>query len=327
VRAIFPLSYGEDLAHGVNDFTDYCTDRSDELRKLLRLDETETWFEDLALRRLGRPTLKLAWTVSAIDLERFEAMERNVWFSPRFRELLSQHLVDLGCEPLEEADLVIIAGMGDETFQSGERQDRAFLRQFDSQHRATARLARMFGGEKDRPSFTLMSRRLPECLIADNHAEPLPWDTFLPCAPLPRDQLLWGSLGFSDLDRDGIIDIAQHSAHPTGLSLQNVRATLSGRVLVVEYELAALEGKRLMRRVVTDHTLYLPELGVVRASTSNRRLHRVEVPLSELDSSTLERSGSVRLRVTARDAFYDAEWQHRTLTLDTTRTVPLTPSL
>lgn len=323
VRALFPLRYGTDLTHGVNDFRDYCTDRSDELREVLRLDETEHWFEDLAMRRLGRPTVALGWTVTAFDMDRFEAMERNAWFSPRFRELMSQHLEELGCEPLAEADLVVIPGLADEFFQSTERQDRAFLAYFDSQYRAAARLARMFGGESDRPSYTLMSRRLPDCLIAGNHDEPLPWNTFLPCRPLPRDQLVWGALGFSDLDKDGVIDIAQHSAYPTALVLQNVRATLNERTLVVEYEVAAREGKHIKRRVVTDHALHLAELGVVRASNSNRRLHRVEVMLSELDSSTLERSGQVTVRVTAQDAFFDAQWRQQTLTLDTTRTVPL----
>ncbi|HRE90722.1 MAG TPA: hypothetical protein PK095_16470 [Myxococcota bacterium] len=331
VRALFPLRHGQELSHGVNDFRDYCGDRADELREVLRLDETEAWFDDLALRRLGRPTVTLGWTVTAFDADRFEAMEPNVWFSLRFRELLSQHLVELGCEPLAQADLVVIPGAGEEWFQSMERQDRAFLIYFDSQHRATERLARMFGGERDRPSYSLISRRLPDCLIAGNHSEPLPWDTDLPCEPLPRDQLLWGALGFSDLDRDGVIDIAQHSAYPTALVVQNVRATLGERALLVEYEIAAREGKGIKRRVVTEHALHLPELGVVRTSTSNRRIHRVEVPRSEftngeLDSSELERSGSLTLRVTARDAFFDPEWRHRTLMLDVTRTVPLTLS-
>jgi len=325
VRVFFIQEYGLEFPHHVNDFPDFCGDRTDELYGRLHLDDIQTWFSDLATRRLGRDTVTFDWTVTAVDLARLRELDPATVSAHDFRQTLTRHLAELGCDPLADSDLVIIVGFLEEAFQAWEQQSHGLLFGFDSQHRATARIARMLGADFDVPAYSLVNRRLPNSLVTYNHLDLRPFEEVVPCEPLPNDQLAWAYLGFSDLDLNGVIDIAEHSAFPDSLVLQNTRATLDDDTLVIDYEIAAREGKHLRRLVVTDHTLTLPDLGLTQPSTSNRRTKTARFRLTPTDLASLGANDTVTLHITARYTFNDRDWRPRTLTLDTTRTIPLTP--
>jgi len=295
---------------------DPCADRSAIVQPAIDLATVDAWFDALAVRRFGRPTMDIRWTVlGGVQTADFLGDAPNDFQT--FSTRLDAWLSDRGCPLLDAYDKVIVSastvnllGFGGVYFDHGKigvfSPFSPYLLAHELGHAFGATDLYLDLGGSLHYAFDLMGNNLqPE--------------------PYPEDGVIWGQVGFGDVDRDGVIDIAQHAAFPDSIDLADVSATLTKKnTLEVAFRFVGLEGGVAKDVVITDFHVTLPVAGYDADTYHPFRVKRVIFDGTQVDLDALRTAGSLELGVAARHRFTDRTWQGVTRTLDTTRTIPIT---
>lgn len=140
-----------------------------------------------------------------------------------------------------------------------------------------------------------------------------------PQAPLPSDAVLWGAVGWGDVDRDGVIDIFQWPLDPVALKAGPLSATLHSDRLAVVAPLVAVEpgGDEVTFRVPTLQAS-LPEHDVVAATLIG---HVLTFKHGKLDLNAIAKAGTVKVRLQLDWSYTRSDGQRVTLSMDQTQTV------
>ncbi len=152
----------------------------------------------------------------------------------------------------------------------------------------------------------------------------------LSAPPLPGDGVLWGELGFADIDRNGVIDIAEFAAFPESLELAESTATLTTKgTLELHWQFVGRASGVPKRLVIPKFQLDLPDfpaVAVVEGNVPWRDKYAV-FDGTQVDLAALAQAGHVRVHIVARHPFSRRDWSRAVLTLDTVVDLPVVRAL
>jgi len=296
---------------------DPCADRFDALKDDLQLDKVEAWFDELAERRFGHSTLDLRWEVRtgmAIEdvLQPGDNNDGNT-FLTRIDEYLTAH----GCGPVLAAyDKVIAASSGIDLGGYGGiygNEGHVVTLFPNLPYLLTHELTHSFGAFDLYLDMGGAFQYYTE-LMGNNVAE----------QPYPGDGVAWGEIGYSDYDRDGVIDLAEFASEPTALELADLHALLTTKnTLEISWRFVGMQDGRAMRVVVTQYQLEVPGTPTRMWWGANTLRTQVYAP-PELDLDAVRAAGHVDAHIQAELRFTDHDWTRRVLTFDETRAIPVT---
>ena len=146
----------------------------------------------------------------------------------------------------------------------------------------------------------------------------------LTAPPLPADGVLWGQMGFADVDDDGVIDIARYATAPDALSVDALTARITAKgALEIELEVAALQDGDARRLHLPFVHLTVPAAAYDTDLFDPRQRKLLTFDDTQVDLDALRAAGTVEIGVRVVHRFTDADWQPRELVLDETRAVAI----
>jgi len=283
----------------------------------LQVKVVEDWFNDRAEDRIRRRPLRLGWWFAAVpDSQVFApSPEDQVW--SRWLELLDQWRADRGCPPLSDFDKVVaysprldLQGFGG---QAGDRGRIGAMTLF-SPYLLAHELAHTFGASDlylDLGGTTWLRGGL----MANG------WGIQDP----PEDRVTWGEIGLSDLDRDGVVDLASYLDSPDALEIALARAVLTPKgSLELALAIGGRQGDRSGRVQVPLLMLELPEHQVTREVREAQWIKPVAFDGNEVDLEAVRQRQRVTVRVRVDLPVTTEDFRREVRTLDATRVLRVT---
>lgn len=280
----------------------------------------EDWFNDRAEARVGLRPLRLDWRFAAVPDSRAFAHEAEdtIWSS--WLDLLDRWRLDHGCPPLSDYDKVIawsprldLQGFGGQAGDRG-RIGVAFLH---SPYLLAHEMAHTYGAS-DLYLDLGGSTWLRGALMANG------WGIADP----PEDLVTWGETGLSDLDRDGVVDLASYLGSPEVLELVFLKAALTAKeALEVTLSVGGRQGGRTGRVLVPVLLMELPESGASREVRDLRWRKVVAFDGHEVDLEAVGQRGRVTVRVRVELPVTTPDFRREVRVLDVTRVVRVTGDL
>jgi hypothetical protein len=297
--------------------TDLCGQAWPEGEDRLRTRIVEDWFNDRAEARAGLRPLRLAWRFAAVPDSLPFAPETQDTIWSRWLDLLYQWRQDHGCPPLSDYDKVIawsprldLQGFGGQAGDRG-RIGVAFL---NGPYLLAHEMAHTFGAS-DLYLDLGGSTWLRGGLMANG------WGIADP----PEDLVTWGEMGLSDLDRDGVVDLASFLPAPDVLEVVRWNAALTAKeTLELTLAVGGRQGDRSGRVLVPVLRLELPEHGATREVRDLRWEKVVAFDGYEVDLDAVGRRQRVTVRVRVELPVTTGDFRREVRVLDLTRVLRVT---
>lgn len=292
---------------------DPCADHADTLAGDLGLDAVGRWYDDLARRRLGRATMALRWTVrtgvATSDLFEPADARRDL---DHFAHALGAFYAAHGCPLVGAFDKVVIAAPSlDLLGFGGLYADHGLIgvTGIGTPHILTHELGHSFGATD---LYLDLGGALlhPKDLMGDN----------LGGLGEPEDGVLWGELGFGDLDRDGVVDVVRQAAFPDTLEVADLAAVITAKgSLEITWRFVGREVADVRDVVVADLHVAVPAASYEADLWQPGRVKRLAFDGTQVDLDAVRAAGSVAIAIDAALTFTDRDWQPvtRSVTLAT----------
>lgn len=296
-------------------FADPCADHYEEARHEIDFATVESWYDDLARRRLGRDALDLRWVVTG-GVATSDFLTGPNWWADYSREL-DAWLEARGCPLFGGAyDKVIVASSTVELMGYGgvyQGDGQIAVHSPYNAYLLAHELAHAFGATDLYLDLggTLL---YPNDLMGNQLSGP----------PHPGDKVAWGEMGFADLDRNGVIDVVELAAFPESLAVVDVRATITGKgTIEIGWEFRAVEDGVDKHVIVPRYGIEVPaaEASLEQSYAGRRKV--VVFDETQLDLVAIEQAGVIEVTITATHRFTDRDWARRTLDLNQTLEVPV----
>jgi len=298
-------------------FTDPCADHYEDVQGEIDLQTVEAWYDDLAVRRLGRDAVDFRWIVTG-GVATSDFLTGPAWWDNYGREL-DAWLEQRGCPIFDAYDKVIVsASTVDLMGFGGVYYDRGHIAVFSpySPYLLAHELAHSFGASDlylDLGGTFLY----PLDLMGNRLSAP----------PLPGDKVAWAEMGFGDVDRNGVLDAVELAAFPEALDVAGLTATITPKdTLELRWEFVAVEGDAERRVVVPTYRVRVPLVDADFEQTYAGRWKTITFDHTQLDLAALEAAGVIEVGLGASYRFTDRDWQPRVLAFDRTYQVPVTRS-
>lgn len=291
-----------------------CDDRSNDIRSLVPFEEASLFIENLVLQRTHRDFVDFRWTV--ITGITTKEVAQDVTLFTEVMELLDQYLASHNCPTFSQFDKVIVSSpIFDLQGWGGQAMDRGRIAVLSpmNPYLLAHELAHTFGAS-DLYLDAGGKFQYQKDLMGNN----------LGGLGEPKDAVMWGEIGLGDIDRNGVIDLAEFAAFPEGLDIENLTANLTYKdSLELSFSFVGFEGNVAKRVVLSNFRLELPEYNTGRDVSDYRRVKMVVFDSHELDLMTIAQRQKIMVRVSAELSFTDRDWKRKTLKLDKTMTVPV----
>ncbi|MBI5535848.1 MAG: hypothetical protein HY898_24225 [Deltaproteobacteria bacterium] len=290
-----------------------CVNHATALQSALGLEAVETFYRALGHARAKKSSFAVQWTILA-GLHDQELVAAGDHSFPAFYGGLESWIAKSGCSvELEAFDKIVIAspqldlgGFAGQAFDRG----RIGLTFVSEPFLLVHELAHTFGGDD---LYTSMGGSFQYAweLMANNFGQLGP----------AGDGVMWGQLGFGDVDRNGVIDLFEFAQTPEGLDVTKCTARLTQKsTLEVAVELAAIEGGVAKKATILPVTVSLPQVAVQKELANGSVLVFDE---TEVDLAKLGQMSILQVRVMGSFAFTDASFERVKLILDETLEVPI----
>lgn len=132
----------------------------------------------------------------------------------------------------------------------------------------------------------------------------------------PEFGVAWAEINLGDLDRSGVIDLAEYAVYPSRLVVTKASAQLSAKnTLELAVEVGAEEAGVTKRVLLHEIAVELPDWAV---SEKRRNGELAVFEGSVIDLPAIAKAGAVSVRVSASYAYTDANFDRKTATIDET---------
>lgn len=296
---------------------DLCTDRTEALRSSLGLPQIEGIFADMLQKRLGPGAdvlvpLALQWKVLA-GLHQTPIGDGDEPTFDQWRQTVKAALQQQGCADTDFADFDVVILSRPKLYlegYAGHVYGGGFvgLRQI-AHPRLTAHEMMHTFGASDLYGDIAVQLQWSQALMGTNTSGDSPLG----------DDVAWAEVGLADINRDGVIDLAQYASQPESLQLASARAWIDkGPALYIRAEIGAQEaGKaRALYYDVANVSVELADAG--EAKTPDSFTHTVGFEGAVLDKVGAAIGSKIKVRVQAKHAFTGAGFTRTSLALDTT---------
>jgi hypothetical protein len=296
-------------------FEDPCADHFADVQDEIDFATAEAWYDDLAMRRIGRDAVDFRWIVQGgVATEDFltgpnqwadYSRELDAWFSAR------------GCPLFGTSDKLVVVsgtvdmmGFGGFYFSDGHIAKGAINNAYLLAHE----LGHSFGANDlylDLGGVFLY----PHDLMGNSLSGP----------PHPGDRVAWSEMGFGDIDRNGIVDVVELAAFPEELLVLDAEAVITGRrTIEISWEFGAREGDEIKQVLIPHYAIDVPaaEAHIEQSGAGRRKL--IVLDETQLDLDAVAAAGEIEVIVSGKLSFTDRDWSYRTLVLEETLPVPIT---
>lgn len=139
----------------------------------------------------------------------------------------------------------------------------------------------------------------------------------------PEFGVSWGEVRWSDVNRDGVIDLFEYPRYPDAIIITKTDALLSQKDTVeITVKLATTEKGVTKRLLLRNFEIELPDYNNVKRTmfTSNPTtvFHSKEV-----DLAAIRKQGSIKVRVRATIHYTAPDFSRKTVQLDEVKTIPV----
>ncbi len=287
---------------------DLCKNKYDTLRDALQIDVIENFYKKIILNRTDREDIiHFKWEVlSGFKSERF--INNNQYDFQSFKDALNNYInTELGCNiDFEEYDKLIIIspkidlmGFGGMAFGNG------FIGQilYSNGYLTAHELAHSFGatdlyldlGGTFQYSLSLMGNNLGGY-------------------GFPEDKVMWGEIGLSDINQNGIIDLFEFARYPEKIIIENLKANLTYKDSIeISFEPYLLENNQLKRGIFNSYTIELPEYNVIRDIYYDPF---IAFDQSEIDLNKIKERGKILIKIGTKYRYSDKDFKNRKLSFE-----------
>ncbi|MFO0751221.1 MAG: hypothetical protein U1F43_36940 [Myxococcota bacterium] len=296
---------------------DPCADRAAAMREPLQLDLVGDWYDDVAVRRFGHPTMQMRWIVrgGVATTDFLQPGDGNDFgtFSTRLDAWMSER----GCPVLGAYDKVIISastvnllGFGGVYFDHG----NIGIGSPDLPYLFTHELGHSFGANDLYLDLGGVFHYILD-LMGNNVGG----------GTYPTDGVLWGEVGYSDRDRDGVIDLVDFAAFPESLAVADLTATVTRKgALEIAWRFVGTESGVARKVIVDDFHAVIPAAHYDADNYMPGTGKHLSFDSTQVDLPGLQAAGSIDVSLRAELRTTDRNWQQVTHTFDQTISVPLT---
>lgn len=299
---------------------DLCTDRTAELGATLGLAKTEAVFSQILAKRLGQGAevkvrLTLQWKVLA-GLQQAAIDGGSEPTFAQWRQTVQAALQASGCSGADFADFDVVILSRPNLYlegYAGHVYPGGFvgLRQV-GQPRLTAHEIMHTFGASDLYGDVAAQLHWNQALMGTNTYGDGPLS----------DDVTWAEVGLGDIDRDGVVDLAQFASEPESLQLASLKAVLDkGPTLYLKVEIGALEAGKARALYFDASQVSVALLAAGEAKAPDAFSHTAAFDGAALAKAGVAVGAKVQVRVTASHVFSGAGFVRKTLTLDTTTEV------
>ena len=131
----------------------------------------------------------------------------------------------------------------------------------------------------------------------------------------PQDKVMWGEIGLSDINRNGVIDLFEFARFPERISVENIRAKLTQKESVeISFEPYLVENGRNMKGVFLMYHLELPEYNQI-----------IDIPEPftafdqyQVDLNKIRETKKIKVRISIDYKYSDKDFKRQNLNFDKT---------